>query len=334
MLTSKTLAVGVVGAGAISRQSHLPVLVSMDGVKVAWLTDADRSRGESVARAYEIPFAPLPPNVDDLPPCDVALLAVPVGARWPYYEAFSRRGAAVLSEKPFARTVDEFHRIMSLFAPHRIGCGYQRRTYASMRLVREIVDADWFGPVRGLRVTEGARNTKAGVARSYLDDASGSGGGALIDLGSHTLDLAITIMRSSRAEVRAVDIVWDHDIDRKVEARVLLEGAAGAAELDYCVSWLDRQPNTVEIAFASVTVRTGVFPGAPVEIVPIRKGGRIAHAEPPRGLGAATFAQAFYLEWASFLDGVRRGGPSEFSAESCFLTTSLVSDLYARGRRP
>ncbi len=306
----------------------------MDEASVAWLTDADRARGEAVARAYGIPFVPLPQNVDDLPSCDAALLAIPVGTRWPYHESFSRRGIAVLTEKPFARDAEEHRKIAGLFDPYRIGCGYQRRAYASMRLLRSAFDGAWFGVPERLRVTEGARNTKTGVARSFLDDVTGAGGGALIDLGSHTLDLALAITRSRGAEVLSVDIVWDEGIDRKVAARIRLETPRGPLDLEYCVSWLDLQPNAVEIEFPSVTVRAAVFPGAPVEVVPKGGNGVSGRLEPPRGLGASTFAQAFYLEWVSFLDGVRRREPSDFSAESCLGTTSLVAELYSRGRRP
>ena len=45
--------------------------------------------------------------------------------------------------------------------------------------------------------------------------------------------------------------------------------------------------------------------------------------------GATTVYQAFYLEWMAFLDGVRTGQASEFSARSALATVGAVEALYS-----
>ena len=48
---------------------------------------------------------------------------------------------------------------------------------------------------------------------------------------------------------------------------------------------------------------------------------------------ASTVNQAFFLQWRSFLEGLRTDTESEVSARSALLGTALIEELYARGRR-
>src|SRR5205807_335883 len=123
-LASGTLSVGVVGAGTIAREVHLPVLSAMPKVRIAWVADRDDVRARALARAFRLPAVSLPPCPSELPPCQAVLLAIPVGARGGYYQALAARGTAVFAEKPFALTATDHQQFLSLFPPHAIACGY------------------------------------------------------------------------------------------------------------------------------------------------------------------------------------------------------------------
>src|SRR5439155_1742304 len=110
--------VGIVGAGLITRQAHLPVLRNMPNVRIAWITDANDGAARAVARAFGLLQIVLPSGPAELPDCDVVLLAIPVGARQPYFEALARRRIAVFSEKPFALSYPQHKSIAELFPPH------------------------------------------------------------------------------------------------------------------------------------------------------------------------------------------------------------------------
>jgi predicted dehydrogenase len=153
-------------------------------------------------------------------------------------------------------------------------------------------------------------------------------------LGSHSIDLAVHLTQGRDFRVRACELVLDGGIDRRASASVdLLTGAEGAAavELEYCVSWLDPQPNRLELEFERATVFCGLGPASEVFVGDPR---RPAHAfrivAPVRG--ASTANQAFYLEWRNFLDGLAAREESLISARSAFLTTALVEALHDRGR--
>jgi predicted dehydrogenase len=328
------LSIGIVGAGEITRRSHLPVLINMPGSRIAWLYDQRAARAEALAGAYGIrALHSLTP--ERLPPCDVVLLAIPVGARAPYLQHFAWRGTAVLCEKPFALSGAEHQRILSEFAPHAIACGFMRRCFKSTVLLRQIVRTNIFGPLLKISISEGNRSKGSGADSSYLDDPMlGTSRGVLTDLGSHSVDLALHISGAQSFDVLSSARVMDGDVDRKVTARVNLSCSSEGAppvQLDYAVSWLDRQENQVRLTFERTTVWSDLSVSATV------KAGDPTHPEDAllfgsEMVGASTYNQAFFLEWKHFLDGVRTCSESLVSARSAALTSTLVEALLTWGR--
>jgi len=54
------LSVGVLGAGGVVADLHLPVLLNCTGASVVWVADKDDARAKSVANAFRIPWLALP----------------------------------------------------------------------------------------------------------------------------------------------------------------------------------------------------------------------------------------------------------------------------------
>ncbi len=323
------VSVGIVGAGAITRKSHLPVLASMVGVRVAWIYDQRPEAAAVLSRAYRVP-AVTAVSLGRLPACDVVLLAVPADVREPYLREFSDRGTAVFCEKPFAMTARAHSDALALFASHALGVGFMRRYFRSAILLRRIVRDEMFGPLLEIDVSEGNRSKGSGADASFLDDpARGAARGVLVDLGSHSLDLALYVSRANGFEIRSCAQVLDGAVDRKVTATVLLhcDGESPApVALKFGVSWLDRQENRIRLRFSHASVWAGLGPSAEVWVGDPSRPDE-AFTLDGRAMGATTYNQAFFLEWENFLQGWRTRAESEVSARSAFLTTSLVEAL-------
>jgi predicted dehydrogenase len=326
--------VGVVGAGAIAQSMHLPVLLSMPRVRLAWVADSNADRARSVGAAYGIKTV-CAQSAEDLPESDVVLLAIPVGGRGPYLDTLAEKKTAVFAEKPFAITSAEHRRILDLFSSHRLGCGYMRRFYAATVLLRQLLGRGWFGPLKRIRIAEGNRSTRTGVDRSFLDDARLASGGVLAELGCHTVDLALYLTGAEAFEVKCCTLVLDGHVDRKVSARVSLRNSSAlpreGAELDYCASWLDRQENVVELQFERTSLWAELVPGAGVFLGDPGRHSEAVSIAPAVPAGASTSNQAFYLEWDDFLTGLETGRESAVSASSAVLTTELIEQLYKKG---
>jgi predicted dehydrogenase len=282
----------------------------MPGVHVAWLADASEERARSAAEAFRVPWAALPANPAGLPPCDVVLLAIPLLPRAAYHEALAARGTAVFAEKPFALNANDHLRFMDLFPLERVGCGYMRRKFAGSILLKRAITEEWFGPLRRIRIAEGGRATKTGVDQSFQDLEVAAGGGILINLGCHQLDLAFHVTGATEYEIRSRRVVFDGATDRKAEGTIILKYVRGTSaamcELEFCCSWLDRQDNRIEVEFehAALIIPTTVDGAATVRPV----GDQRAYATlTTTERGARTINQAFYLEWVDFLEGLEHG---------------------------
>jgi predicted dehydrogenase len=325
---------GIIGAGEITRKLHLPVLLNMPGVEIAWLWDRRESQAAMVGRAYGVKWLS-PAQSSSLPECDVALLAIPIEARSEYLEIFAQRNTAVLCEKPFAASRAQHQELIDAFPAHRLGAGYQRRFHQSTVLLRRVLQEGWFGPLRRINLAEGDRSRGSGVDHSFLDDGQGGATrGALFDLGTHGIDLIMHATSATGFEVLSSNVVFDGGIDRRVSARARLQGtntAGGdAIDLDFCVSWLDRQSNILQLHFDRATVWCGLSPAAEVFIGDPSRPAQCVRLS--GGAGATTPNQAFYLEWQEFLRGVREQQPSTLNAGTSLLTTGLMEELLAHGR--
>jgi predicted dehydrogenase len=323
------LAIGIVGAGEITRRSHLPVLVNMPDVRIAWIYDHRPERASALASAHGIPaIHALAPH--ELPACDVALLAIPVEVRGDYLQHFANCRTAVFCEKPFAMSAAEHQRVTAAFAPHAIGCGYMRRFFQSTMLLRHIMAHNTFGPLLQLDISEGNRSKGSGADASYLDDPRlGASRGVLADLGCHGIDLALYISGADAFEVQSSTQVLDGNVDRKVTAQVDLRCSSNTGspvEFNFGVSWLDRQDNRVRLTFSHTTVWSDLSVAGTVHVGDPQYP-KEAISLSSSAAGATTYNQAFYLEWKNFLDGVRTQRESLVSARSALLTTSLVEVL-------
>jgi predicted dehydrogenase len=324
------LSIGIVGAGAITRKSHLPVLMNTPDVTVAWIHDVRSESATAVADAYGVQsVSSRAPH--QLPACDVALLAIPVEARSEYLRHFAALGTAVFCEKPFAMYAAEHAKVLADFAPHALGAGYMRRMFRSAMLLRRIVREGMFGSLRRIDISEGNRSKGSGADTSFLDDPRlGASRGVLTDLGSHSVDLALHVSGASSFDVQSCARVMDGAVDRKVTAKLRLHGVAAdpvaPVDMHYGVSWLDRQDNKIRLTFDRATVWSALGPSSEVYVGdPVHPRDAISLA--CEATGATTYNQAFYLEWLHFLEGVRTNTESLVSAHSALLTTALIEAL-------
>ena len=118
--------------------------------------------------------------------------------------AASPRSSRSLSHER-SRSIERSRRC---FLRSRIGCGLMRRAYDSTAIVRRVLTGGWLGPLTRIVVREGGRFTGSGTDRSYFDDER-AGGGILLELGCHALDLAIHLTGATRHTVVRQRLLFD-----------------------------------------------------------------------------------------------------------------------------
>ncbi|MEU9608340.1 Gfo/Idh/MocA family oxidoreductase [Streptomyces sp. NPDC048057] len=192
-----------VGCGRVFERYHLPCVDARDDVELVGVvdTDAERARaltadrpavwsGDSVHRLIE---ATRPDALSVCTPNDAHAEAV---------LAALDAGVAVLCEKPLAATADEARRMAAHPAAHLLSVNLPFRCHP---LAAPLAAAARAGVrhVTAAVVTPGNRVWRAYTP--WYGDRARAGGGALLDLGPHLLDLLVTVFGAPEVQECEVD---------------------------------------------------------------------------------------------------------------------------------
>jgi predicted dehydrogenase len=183
------LRVGLLGCGGIAASIHLPILAGMREVAVTALAEPDETRRQEAARlvpqaACFAGFAELLTTAD----LDAVVITLPNTLHAPAAIAAFQRGLHVYLEKPLASSLAEGRELLAAWrSAATVGMiGYNYRFLPSYQRARDLIQSDRIGPVVALRSV--FCTTRRAVPE--WKQRRETGGGALLDLVSHHLDLA------------------------------------------------------------------------------------------------------------------------------------------------
>jgi predicted dehydrogenase len=179
----------IAGAGRIAREAHVPATLSTPLVRLVALVDPVRQRASDLARDYGISPAIATDVREVIAGVDGALIATPNDTHGDVALACLEAGVAVLVEKPLATSAAEGERIVRAGEERNVvvAVGYPTRFYDNVRLMRELLDEGYFGPVLRFLFQFGTRGGWSPVSGYTLDRAA-AGGGVLVVSGAHFLD--------------------------------------------------------------------------------------------------------------------------------------------------
>jgi predicted dehydrogenase len=189
---------GFLGLGWIGRQ-RMQVLRASGAAEVAAIADTQPAALE--AAAGDAPEAARAASFDELFAHDLdgLVIATPSGAHAWQAIAALKRGVAVFCQKPLARTAAEAAQVVA--AARRAGCllevDYSYRHLAGMAALREAIRAGELGELYAIDLVF---HNAYGPDKPWFDDLAQSGGGCVMDLGIHLIDLVGWMSGASAAD--------------------------------------------------------------------------------------------------------------------------------------
>ncbi|RYZ11797.1 MAG: Gfo/Idh/MocA family oxidoreductase [Comamonadaceae bacterium] len=165
--------------------------IAADGAaEVAVLSDPS---GDMLAEARKAaPRAEIAASFDELldRPLDGLVIATPSALHAEQAEAALRRGMAVFCQKPLARTAAECIRVVAAarLADRLLGVDLSYRETAAMRAIRGLIAEGGIGEVYAVDLVF---HNAYGPDKAWFRDLASSGGGCVMDLGIHLVDLAL-----------------------------------------------------------------------------------------------------------------------------------------------
>jgi predicted dehydrogenase len=182
------LRLGLVGVGPVVERYHLRAIRGVPEVQPVAVVDINEERAREFAQRQGFPLSTT--RLQDLfGKVDLAIVALPNGVHASVACELLANGIHVLCEKPMARNVPECQTMIE--AARRGGAllciGHNRRFRNNVSLAKRLMAKGILGEVTGIEAEEGST---ADWARSpaYFDPVQ-AGGGALIDVGIHSIDL-------------------------------------------------------------------------------------------------------------------------------------------------
>jgi predicted dehydrogenase len=226
----RRLRFGVVGCGAIVTLHQLPALRRCAALEVVAVTDRDLEWATAVAGRFGVPAA-----YDDhrrlVGGVDAALVATPNSTHAAIACDLLEQGIHVLCEKPLGTTRAEVDRMLA--AAQRSGArlmtAHCLRFSPNLEALKDVVEAGWLGDVQQVHASIGG--PYEGVARrtDFRRQRALSGGGVLMDLGIHVLDLIVWLAGRAPVHVEytgAAPEGWEVEADADVDLRFLGEARA------------------------------------------------------------------------------------------------------------
>jgi len=181
-----------IGLGHQTLDDHLPAMMESDRFELVGVHDIDKKTCHETASKYDCEaILDLEKFLAGMPdaPIDGAVVALPHDQYLPVLQMLAEKGIHIIKEKPYATCIDEALKISSLIKKHKVSLSLtlQRRynpVFNSFaQLVRRIgrlhtIEAKYVLNIA--RLDEGWRASQLHA-----------GGGALIDLGYHYVDLLV-----------------------------------------------------------------------------------------------------------------------------------------------
>ncbi|MBO4453260.1 MAG: Gfo/Idh/MocA family oxidoreductase, partial [Clostridia bacterium] len=197
---AEKLRIGIIGCGGIARGKHLPALKKLkDKVDLVYFCDIIRERAETQAKNYGTPDAKVCTDYKELladKSIDVVHVLTPNRSHSFITVDALEAGKHVMCEKPMAINAEEAKKMVD--AAKRTGkkltIGYQNRHRPDSLYVKQEADSGSFGDIYYAKAT--AIRRRAVPTWGVFMNEYEQGGGPLIDIGTHALDLTLWCMNN------------------------------------------------------------------------------------------------------------------------------------------
>jgi predicted dehydrogenase len=332
--TTTGLGWGVIGFGWVARDYAVPGLLDAGGRLVA-VADPDAQARRRAAALGARPEADMHALLED-PAVQAVYVATPNHLHRPAVEAAAAAGKPVLCEKPMATTLAEAEAMAAVVRRAGIpyGTAFDQRHHPAHGAMRTAIAAGAIGMVTAIRITY-ACWVPAGWARdNWRADPLRAGGGALMDLAPHGIDLAQFLLGEPVVDIAALtqNRVQDYAVD---DGALLIGRTAGGVLVQLHVAYNcpealpRRRLEVVGTTGQLLAERTmGQTAGGSVWRIDGRLGLRAPLPIPEAG------ASPFARQMAAFEGWLRGAGDAAaFSLDRDIHTMRLLECAYAATRR-
>lgn len=204
--------IGIVGCGLIGKKR---ADAFGSGGRLVACADIDVSRAEKLAVNSEAKVLNDWRELISLPEVDIVVVATLHDSLAAITQAAIEANKHVLVEKPAARSVNELKPVIAAAEKHgvKVHVGFNHRYHRALRKAKELVVAGELGELMFIRARYG-HGARVGYESEWRANPALSGGGELIDQGTHLIDLSRWFLGEfTETQGFAHTYYWDMPVD-------------------------------------------------------------------------------------------------------------------------
>lgn len=194
-----TLKIGIIGCGGIANGKHMPALSKIEKVEMVAFCDTDIERAEQARNDYGGPNSRVYTDYSELlkeDSIDIIHVCTPNNSHSTISIAGMKANKHVMCEKPMAKTSEEARAMLeaSRETGKKLTIGYQNRFRKDATYLQRVCSEGELGDIY-LGKAHAIRRRAVPTWGVFLDEEA-QGGGPLIDIGTHALDLTLWMMNN------------------------------------------------------------------------------------------------------------------------------------------
>lgn len=263
-----TLRWGIIGCGDVCETKSGPALYKARGSDVSVVMRRDAAKAEDFARRHHIgrwtTDADAVIAAEDV---DILYIATPPGSHRDYALQVAAAGKPCYVEKPMARSATECREMVAAFerAGQPLFVAYYRRRLPRFIKAKELLMSGAIGTLTGVSYRQATASHRHD-AESWRYDAAQAGGGLLLDLGSHALDILDFLLGPLENVVgRAANLAADYAVEDAVSMVFTVTSGRVPGSAHWCFA-AGASVDELELRGTDGRISLSVFGNGPVRL--------------------------------------------------------------------
>lgn len=351
----ETMKIGIVGCGGIANGKHLPAIKKNGKIEILAVCDLIRERAEKAKEEYGTPETRVYTDYQELlknePDIEAVYVLTPNRSHSFISIAAMKAGKHVLCEKPMAKTYAEAKEMVKTAQEtgKLLTIGYQSRYRPDSRYLKAACENGDLGEIYYAKA-HAVRRRAVPTWGVFLNEEE-QGGGPLIDIGTHALDLTLWMMDNYEPESVMGSVYkklgdqrntanawgdWDRDKftveDSAFGFIKMKDGATIVLEASWALNTLD--VDEAKTSLCGTKAGADMKDGLRINTVKYNKQ---VTEKPSLDAGGVAFYDgtgeaAPDVEQATFYNAVKCGGELVVKPEQALVVTQLLEAIYTSAK--
>lgn len=317
-MNTNILRLGIVGCGAVTETFYLPAIKRLKHSKLTVLVDKNLDRARKLKTKLGKDIFITNDYEKIAPEIDMVIVALPHFLHAPVTISFLSKKIHVLCEKPMAINLTEAKEMIQYADKNnvKLAIGMMRRQFSITKKIKEIIESDYLGKITTFDYEEGFPYDWP-VQSKFIFDKNQAGGGVLIDMGAHVVDLLVYLF-SQLGKPEITD--YRDDNHGGVEANCIFNMRISKMNGRVELSNDRRLRNTFIITFTKGKLE---LPSGGVQNLSISKNNNeeIFTTE-------ETYIDAFYKQLEDFVNAITSGTGDFVSGKEVLSSMNLIDYCY------